>query len=131
MDDIRWQQRRDSFERAFGLLREVCERGVDTLTQLEQEGAIQRFEMTFELAWKTMRDLLIHEGVVLEQATPRSVIKEAAAAGLLADAELWIDMMLHRNRLSHTYDYPRLSGSAADGAGKIFPRHRAAANGFY
>jgi hypothetical protein len=48
--DIRWIQRFDNFDRAFVLLREGCDRGIESLSQLEKEGAIQRFEVAFELA---------------------------------------------------------------------------------
>jgi nucleotidyltransferase substrate binding protein (TIGR01987 family) len=102
--DIRWKQRFDNFDRAFVLLREVCDRGVASLSQLEKEGAIQRFEVAFELARKTLKDYLEESGVVVNPVTPRNVIKEAFAAKLLEDAQVWIDMMLHRNLLSHTYD---------------------------
>jgi nucleotidyltransferase substrate binding protein (TIGR01987 family) len=71
---------------------------------LEKEGAIQRFEVAFELAWKTLKDYLEENGIVVNPVTPRNVIKEAFAAKLLEDAQVWIDMMLHRNLLSHTYD---------------------------
>ena len=103
-DDIRWKQRFDNFDRAFVLLREVYDRGVDSLSQLEKEGAIQRFEVAFELAWKTLKDYLEENGIVVNPVTPRNVIKEAFAAKLLEDAQVWVDMMLHRNLLSHTYD---------------------------
>lgn len=86
------------------MLREVCERGVDSLSQLEKESAIQRFEVAFELAWKTPKDYLEENGLVVNPVTPRTVIKEAFTAKLLDDAQVWIDMMLHRNLLSHTYD---------------------------
>ena len=102
--DIRWKQRFDNFDRSFALLGEVCERGVDSLSQLEKEGAILRFEVAFELAWKTLRDYLEEGGVIVNPITPRNVIKEAFAAKLLEEAQVWIDMMLHRNLLSHTYD---------------------------
>ena len=103
-DDIRWKQRFDNFDRAFVLLREVCERGVDALSQLEKEGGIKRFRVAFELAWKTMNDYLRHGGVIVSPLTPRNVIKEAFATKLIEDSQVWIDMMLHRNLLSHTYD---------------------------
>lgn len=102
--DIRWKQRFDNFDRAFVLLHEVYDRGVDSLSQLEKEGAIQRFEVAFELAWKTLKDYLEENSIVANPVTPRSVIKEAFAAKLLDDAQVWVDMMLHRNLLSHTYD---------------------------
>ena len=104
MTDIRWKQRFDNFDMAFILLREVNDRGVETLSQLEKEGAIQRFEFAFELAWKTLKDYLEQDGVIVKPATPRNVIKEAFAASLIDDGQVWIDMMLHRNLLSHTYN---------------------------
>jgi len=72
---------------------------------LEKEGVIQRFEYTFELAWKTLKDRLEHDGLVIAPATPRETIKRAFAARFLADGQVWIDMLDHRNLLSHKYDF--------------------------
>lgn len=119
--DIRWKQRFDNFDRSFALLGEVCERGVDALSQLEKEGAIQRFEVAFELAWKTLKDYLEEAGVIVNPVTPRNVIKEAYAARLLEDAQVWIDMMLHRNLLSHTYDLKVFETVLRAVAGQYFP----------
>lgn len=66
------------------------------------DGAIQRFEFTFELAWKLAKATLAHQGV--ESNTPRSAIKEAYKAGLIKDGEGWIDMLEDRNKTSHIYD---------------------------
>jgi nucleotidyltransferase substrate binding protein (TIGR01987 family) len=103
--DIRWQQRFQNFDRAVVLLREPFERDLGTLSALEQEGTIQRFEFALELAWKTLKDYLEHEGRVVQPVTPRAVIKEAFAARIVADGQTWIDMLDHRNLLSHTYDH--------------------------
>ncbi|HKH44240.1 MAG TPA: nucleotidyltransferase substrate binding protein [Thermoanaerobaculia bacterium] len=102
--DVRWKQRFQNFDRAVALLREPFERDVATLSNLEKEGTIQRFEFTVELAWKTLKDYLESEGQVIEPVTPRSVIKEAFAARILSDGQVWIDMLDLRNLLSHTYD---------------------------
>ncbi|MFO7535272.1 MAG: nucleotidyltransferase substrate binding protein [Kiritimatiellia bacterium] len=104
--DIRWKQRFQNFDRAVILLKEPFERPLEALSDLEKEGTIQRFEMALELAWKTMKDYLEHGGVVVQPLTPRNVIKEAFAARLLSDGQVWIDMLDHRNLLSHTYDRP-------------------------
>jgi nucleotidyltransferase substrate binding protein (TIGR01987 family) len=102
--DIRWKQRFQNFDRAVVLLREPFERDVATLSNLEKEGTIQRFEFTVELAWKTLKDYLEYEGQIIDPMTPRNVVKEAFAAGMLSDGQVWIDMFDHRNLLSHTYD---------------------------
>jgi nucleotidyltransferase substrate binding protein (TIGR01987 family) len=100
--DIRWKQRFQNFDLAYGLLKKAAE--ADTLSDLEKEGMIQRFEYTFELAWKCLKDFLDHGGNVIDPLTPRQVIKEAFAARILADGHLWIEMLDHRNLLSHTYN---------------------------
>ena len=103
--DIRWQQRFQNFDRAFLLLREAIDQGCNSLNQLEQEGAIQRFEVAYELGWKVLKDYLEENGVLVDPVTPRNVIKQAYAAKLLDDAQVWIDMMLHHHLLAHTYDF--------------------------
>ena len=106
--DIRWKQRFQNFDRAFVFLRSAFDdKNLDDFSDLEQEGIIQRFEFTFELAWKTIKDYLQDNGVILSPVTPRGVIKEAFKAGILSDGQLWIDMMLHRNILSHNYDFSK------------------------
>jgi nucleotidyltransferase substrate binding protein (TIGR01987 family) len=102
--DIRWKQRFQNFDRAYVLLREALEKGPSALNQLEKEGVIQRFEYTFELAWKTVKDYLEEGGVVFATATPRQVLKDAFAMKIIADGQVWIDMLDHRNLLSHTYN---------------------------
>ena len=102
--EIRWQYRFRNFSRAFSLLRESLEDGLNALSELEREGVIQRFEYTFELAWNTLKDRLEHDGVILTTVTPRNVIREAFQAKLIEDGETWIDMLTDRNLMSHTYD---------------------------
>jgi nucleotidyltransferase substrate binding protein (TIGR01987 family) len=102
--DIRWKQRFQNFDRAFVLLRDAMEKGPSALNQLEKEGVIQRFEYCFELAWKCVKDYLEESGFVFATVTPRQVLKDAFAAKILADGQVWIDMLDHRNLLSHTYN---------------------------
>tara|TARA_B100000809_G_scaffold31323_1_gene27222 strand:+ start:237 stop:662 length:426 start_codon:yes stop_codon:yes gene_type:complete len=106
--DIRWIQRFQNFDRAFLLLRSALEeRGLEQMSELEKEGLIQRFEYSYELAWKTMKDYLEEQGTIINPVTPRNVIKEAFSAQIIADGQVWVDMMLHCNLLAHTYDFSK------------------------
>lgn len=107
--DVRWKQRAQNFDRAVALLRDALKNGPEALNDLEKEGTARRFEYTVELAWKTLKDYLEHNGVQLTPVTPRGVIKAAFAARLIPDGQVWIDILDRRNLLSHTYDQSLLS----------------------
>jgi nucleotidyltransferase substrate binding protein (TIGR01987 family) len=77
---------------------------LSTIFLMEQQGLVLRFEFSFELAWKTMKDFLEASGIQINPVTPKAVIKEAFAAKIIDDGQIWIDMMLDRNLLSHSYD---------------------------
>lgn len=102
----RWKYRFDNYERAFLLLREALDEERE-LSQLEQEGVIQRFEYTMELAWNVMKDYLERENLVLPQVTPRAVIRAAFASRLISDGETWMEALDDRNKMSHTYDFKK------------------------
>lgn len=105
MTDIRWQQRFDNFQRALNLLLAAfSSKPLDQLNDLEKEGVIQRFEYTFELGWKTIKDYLVYSGIQFSVISPRDVLREAFQARVIADGTVWIAMLDDRNLLSHTYD---------------------------
>ena len=71
---------------------------------LYRDGLIQRFEFTVELAWKSIKEYLEDQGSTTPIATPRAVLKEAFAAGVIQDAEEWNRIITARNITSHVYD---------------------------
>ena len=103
--DTRWKQRFSNFSRALSLLREAMEEDVFSLKQLEKEGIIQRFEYTFELAWKVLKDKMEFDGIVLDQISPKAVVRQAFAAKYINDPDTWLKMIGDRNLISHTYDF--------------------------
>ncbi len=103
--DIRWKQRFSNFSRALSLLREAMEEDLASLKQLEKEGIIQRFEYTFELAWKVLKDKMEFDGIVLDQISPKAVVRQAFAAKYINDPDTWLKMIGDRNLMSHTYDF--------------------------
>jgi nucleotidyltransferase substrate binding protein (TIGR01987 family) len=101
----RWFYRFDNYKRAFNLLRQAIETQQQReLTQLEKEGVIQRFEYTWELAWKVLKDYLESEGQVLPTITPAAVIRAAHAAKIIDHGDIWMRALDARNRMAHTYD---------------------------
>lgn len=106
-NDIRWKQRFQNFDKAIELLSSAMD---ENLSMLEKEGLIQRFEYTYELAWKTLKDYLEYSSSInLIEVTARNVFKEAFAAGIIKDELVFIDMMLSRNLLSHCYDFSKFN----------------------
>jgi len=66
------------------------------------DATIQRFEFTFELAWKFLKDYFAERGLQLNY--PKEIIMEAFAVGLIDDEATWITMLADRNLTTHTYD---------------------------
>lgn len=103
--DIRWQQRFQNFSRSVKLIQEIQELDLNKITFLEKEGIIQRFEFSLELAWKTLKDKMEFDGIILDKISPKVVLKEAFRAKYLDNVEVWLQMIDDRNLLSHTYDF--------------------------
>ena len=99
MRDIRWKQRFENFEKAYLLLKEALSN--NNLSDLEKEGSIQRFEYTFELAWKTMKDYLEANGIITK--LPSEALKEAFNYDIINNGLIWSDMLEDRNAMSHEY----------------------------
>ena len=75
----------------------------EELNELEEQGLIQSFEYNHELAWKTQKDFLEDQGYE-DLFGSKNVAKKAFEVGLVADGELWLDMIKSRNLTSHTYN---------------------------
>lgn len=102
--DIRWKQRFDNFERALlQLSQAMALKAERPLSELEQQGLIQGFEFTHELAWNVLKDYLEMEGIQ-GLIGSRSAVREAFKRGLVTDGEVWMDMIEKRNLSSHTYN---------------------------
>ncbi len=103
-EEIRWIQRFSSFKKAFNKLSLIVEnKKLDALNELETEGLIQRFEYTYELAWKTLQDFLRHKGYI-DIAGPTSVLQQAFADGYIEDEKGWRNIKKSRELTAHTYN---------------------------
>lgn len=102
--DIRWIQRFNNFRKAAKQLDEAVLLGRSReLSKLEKQGVIQAFEYTYELAWNMLRDFLRWQGNS-DITGSRDTIREAFSAGLIDNGESWMQMLVDRNRTSHTYN---------------------------
>ena len=102
--DIRWKQRFENFQRALKQLSLAMDlKAQRPLSDLEQQGLIQGFEFTHELAWNVLKDYLEMEGIQ-GLVGSRSTAREAFKRGLVMDGEVWMDMIEKRNLSSHTYN---------------------------
>ena len=96
----RMEQIRKDFENALMRLEEAVQKAV---TDLEIDGAIQRFEFTFELFWKLLKMYLETQGFI--SLSPKACFKDAYRIGLLQNQEIVIKMLEDRNLSVHTYDH--------------------------
>jgi len=102
--DIRWIQRYNHFAQAFGQLdRAVKLARQRELSELEEQGLIQAFECTHELAWNTLKDFLENMGVHPLYGS-KDTTRESYKRGLIEDGNVWMEMIKSRNLTSHTYN---------------------------
>jgi len=111
-DDIRWVQRFGHYKKAMVKLDAAVsslsklsddEEINKSLSELEKEGVIQRFEYTHELAWNVMKDYLEYQGFIGIIGS-RDATREAFKNNLIDDGEKWMDMIKSRNQTAHTYN---------------------------
>src|ERR1022692_2228404 len=102
--DVRWRRRFQNFNKAFSQLSGAAALAQQRpLSELEQQGLIQAFEFTHELAWKTLKDFLEERGAT-NLFGSKDATRQAFAAGLIENGEIWMAMIQSRNRTTHTYD---------------------------
>ena len=102
--DIRWIQRLASFSKAFNQLEDAVSLSKERqLSKLEEQGVIQAFEYTHELAWKTLKDFLEERGNDALYGS-KDVTRAAFKLGLIDNGDVWMDMIKSRNQTSHTYN---------------------------
>jgi len=121
MDDVRWKQRFDNYMQALQTLRRAVDLSVQReLSELEQQGLIQGFEFTHELAWNVLKDYLEEQGFVGIIGS-KNASREAFKNGLVAEGESWMDMIKARNLTSHTYNVELASAIVKDILTRFYP----------
>jgi len=102
--DIRWKQRFENFAQALAQLTEAIDlQQQRTLSNLEKQGFVKAFEFTHELAWKVMKDYFTYQGNTRIDGS-RDATREAFQKNIIAEGDIWMNMIVSRNKAVHTYD---------------------------
>lgn len=99
----RYINRYRSFCKSLDILEQSC--GADPEAKFVLGATAQAFNLTFDLSWKVMKDILVKYFAIQNFATgsPRETLRTAYGAGLISD-DLWLKMLQVRNILAHDYD---------------------------
>jgi nucleotidyltransferase substrate binding protein (TIGR01987 family) len=101
--DIRWKQRFDNLQKAYGRFENALNHyHKEPENELYQMALVQSFEFTFELGWKTIKDYLAYSGIK-KVSLPREVIKYGFQHHIIENGQMWIDMMQDGNLMAYTY----------------------------
>ncbi|MCR1898468.1 nucleotidyltransferase substrate binding protein [Irregularibacter muris] len=96
-----YKQKFENYKNALKKLNEGLKR-LEYEDDLLRDGIIQRFEFTFEIAWKTLKAIFEDEGLI-GLNSPKTVLREAFSAGIIRNEELWLSMLRDRNSTTHIY----------------------------
>jgi len=103
--DTRWMQRYKHFAQALGQLEKAVELSRQRpLSELEEQGMIQAFEFTHELAWNVLKDFLEDKQGIHNLYGSKDSTREAFKRGLIENGDVWMDMINSRNLTTHTYN---------------------------
>lgn len=92
-----------NLKKAYKKLVEVSEL-YDGKDEIVRDSLIQRFEFTYELTHKTLKEAMKYLGVTLENSFPRTIYKKAYVNNLISDDKVWINLLEDRNATSHIYN---------------------------
>ena len=101
--DEKFIRRFESFKNSLDSLAEARQR--DLSDSFVLSGTSAKFSITFDRAWKVMKDILIQYYAITGFVTgsPREVLKQSFRANLITGDE-WIEMLKVKNQLAHDYD---------------------------
>jgi len=104
MDDIRWIQRLNSYEKALNNLSEAVQLNKDrALSKLEEQGLIKGFELVHEQAWLTLKDYFEFVGDDRIHGS-RDAFRLAFKHGLIEHGDVFMKSIKTRQLSIHTYN---------------------------
>ena len=114
----RWKQRFQNFSKALDYLETALK--IENPDIIQKAGIIQFFEMSFELSWNLVKDYLEEQGFV-DVKSPRTALKKAFEIGIIENGHDWMDLIIDRNLIAHTYDEQKATEMKLLILNKYFP----------
>lgn len=101
--DEKYMKRFESYKRSLDSLVEARER--DMADSFVLSGTSAKFSITFDLAWKVMKDILVQHYAIVDfvAGSPKEVLKTAFRTEIISN-DVWMEMLKVRNMLTHDYD---------------------------
>jgi nucleotidyltransferase substrate binding protein (TIGR01987 family) len=92
--------KRIDFEKALLNLSNILH---EPQSDIVRDAAIKRYEICYELAWKSIQEVLKTEGLEIFKS-PKSCFKQAFKQGWIENEEVFAEMVQTRNLTAHTYN---------------------------
>jgi len=89
-----------SFIKAMENLKSILK---EDKTPTVRDAAIKRYELSYELAWKSIQEALRTEGLEVCKS-PKACFKQAFEQGWITDEETFAEIVQKRNLTTHTYN---------------------------
>ena len=73
--------------------------------EIDRTGIVGQFNLTFELAWKALQQVLRVHGVQeAETGSPREILQLGYKVGFIEDSSVWLLMLKKRNLSAYLYN---------------------------
>ena len=99
-----YMKKLDNFSNCLAVLRKADLEFANE-NEIYRTGIMGQFNLTFELAWKALQEILkLHGAVEAETGSPREILQLGYKMGFLDDSAVWLSMLKRRNTSVHIYN---------------------------
>jgi len=99
-----YMKKLDNFANCLDILKQADFELADS-NDIYRMGVVGQFNLTFELAWKALQEVLRMHGVEgAETGSPREILQVGYKVGFVNDSSVWLLMLKKRNTSIHIYN---------------------------
>lgn len=99
-----YMKKLDNFENCLDILKQA-DFDLEDSNDIYRMGVVGQFNLTFELAWKALQEVLRMHGVEgAETGSPREILQVGYKVGFVNDSSVWLLMLKKRNTSIHIYN---------------------------